>query len=156
MKPDFIRSIGSLLSYKNGKIRGAMSPVLFAQETMKAMGNKWSGLARVDFEDERILQRREDGGLTGFDHLLISANYEDGTRSIYFFCDAGVHGLPIAFASSKENNGKIHIPEIYLIEKRQYVAVPTDEQIQQLFDYAFANFETVFHVPNLDKQNIQP
>ncbi|KKK69712.1 hypothetical protein LCGC14_2931270, partial [marine sediment metagenome] len=93
-----IREIHSLLSYeiKDGNLisSGPMSPFLAAQELTKNIGIKFTHLARVWYEDSRMLQINDGGSPSSYDHLLIINPREDSIEIAYFI-DMGMHSMPV-------------------------------------------------------------
>lgn len=134
MEQDFKFRIQSLLSQKEDKVSGPMSPMLFAEEMAKSNGTKFNRLARLWFDDERINQRYEDGGLTGYDCLLIGTVY-DNDLLVTFWVDLGTGGVPIAmgYLSDKE----VVFTQVY--KKEKFARSLTESEIQQIFDSVFAD-----------------
>lgn len=128
----FTFSIQSLLEEKDGKLRGPMSPLLFAQEMAEQAGFKFNRLARLWFSDETIHQRREDGGLTGFDTLLMGAVYKNDL-SLSLWVDEGVHGIPVALAL--RSDGEVKLKGIY--EKQRYARRLTLREVRTIFQSVF-------------------
>lgn len=112
-----------------------MSPFLFAKDMAKQTEFKYNRLARVWFEDERIFQIYENGeGLTGHDTLIIGCQYSNDLW-LSLWVDSGVGGMPVAmgFQSDRE----ITVTPIY--EQAEYARKLTLQEIQEVFDYVFAN-----------------
>lgn len=111
-----------------------MSPLLFAKDISIQMQETYNRLARVRFEDEKIHQRYEDGGLTGHDTLILGNQYNNDLF-LSLWIDIGVGGIPVAmsFQADKE----VTITPIY--EQTQLAKKLTIEEIQQVFNYVFDN-----------------
>ena len=126
--------IQSLLSHKEGKVSGPMSPMLFAEEVTHSLGLKFNRLVRLWFEDECINQRREDGGLTGLDTLLVGTMYENDLL-VTLWVDLGTGGVPVAmgYLSDKE----VLFTEAY--KKERFAKKLTHKEVLQIFDSVFAD-----------------
>ena len=139
MKQTIKFSIQNLLSQKDqGTVCGPMSPMLFANEVALQQEFKFNRLARVRFEDERINQRREDGGYTGNDTLIIGCQYANDLW-LSLWVDSGTGGTPVAmcYQSDKET---VCIP---VYDKTRYAVKLSHEQICEIFNYVFSNPETI-------------
>jgi hypothetical protein len=130
--------IGSLLTDKEGRISGPMSPMLFASEMAKQVRFKYNRLARVRFGDEKIFQEWEDGGLTGYDTLIIATRYE-GDLFVSLWIDTGVGGMPVA--SSFMSDRELIITPFY--QRTAFARKLTDQELTRLFDHIFANPEVL-------------
>lgn len=126
--------IQNLLEKKDGKISAPMSPMLFVQEVTKLIGEKFNRLARVWFEDETIHQRKEDGGYTGHDILIIGAQYSDDLK-LTLWVDEGMGGVPVAMEF--QSDGELIITPIY--HNTQYHRKLSNEQIKEIFNHLFEN-----------------
>src|SRR3978361_130577 len=104
----------SLLSQKDGKVSGPMSPMLFAKEMAQSADFKYNRLARLWFDDERINQKYEDGGLTGHDTLIIGTIYENDVW-LSLWVDSGTGGMPVAMAYQSGN--EVQFTPVYKKEK---------------------------------------
>jgi hypothetical protein len=134
MKTTLEFRIQNLLEIQGGTVSGPMSPMLFAKEMSAHTETKFNRLARVWFDDEKIFQRREDGGFTGFDTLIIGQQYSNDLR-LELWVDEGVGGMPVAivFQSVKE----INISPIY--HQAKYARKLSKDQIKEIFEYVFNN-----------------
>ena len=130
--------IQNLLTRKDGKISAPMSPMLFANEVMAQAEMKFNRLARVWFEDETILQQKEDGGLTGFDTLIVAKVYEDDLF-LSLWVDMGVSGLPvaIAFQSDFKVDNKVDISSPYTAAR--FARKLSEKEITEIFTYIIEN-----------------
>jgi len=126
-------SIQSLLSKKNGRISGPMSPTLFAKEMAEKSGFKYNRLARLWFADERINQCHEEGGLTGHDTLLIGVQYSDDLL-LTLWVDSGVGGVPVAMAF-RSDDGEVAMTEAYA--GQQYARKLSLNEVKQIFKSIF-------------------
>lgn len=126
--------IQSLLSHKDGGVSGPMSPVLLAKELAKSTRFKFNRLARVSFDDERINQKYEDGGLTGYDNLIIATVYSNDLW-LSLWVDYGVGGMPVAM--SYLSGREIEITPIYKAAK--YARKLTEVDVAQIFQTIFLN-----------------
>jgi len=126
--------IQSLLSEKDGKISGPMSPMLFAEEMAKSSGVKFNRLARLWFDDDRINQCHEDGGLTGHDTLLIGTMY-DNDFLLTLWVDLGTSGVPIAMAYLSDKD--IQFTEVY--PKHHFARKLTEAEVKEVFEAVFAD-----------------
>src|ERR1700748_253576 len=126
-------SIQSLLTEKEGRISGPMSPTLFAKEMAEKSGFKYNRLARLWFADESINQCREDGGLTGHDTLLIGTMYSNDLM-LGLWVDAGIGGVPIALAY-RSDGGEVFFTEIY--PQQPYVRHLTKCEVKQIMQSVF-------------------
>jgi hypothetical protein len=115
-----------------------MSPVLIAKELARAGGFRFNRLARLWFDDERINQRREDGGLTGFDTLVIAAIYQNDVW-LSLWVDKGICGLPIAM--TYQSTGTFKITGVY--QKARFAKKLSTGDIQQIFDTIFSDISQI-------------
>lgn len=94
-------SIQCLTEIKDGKVTGAMSPVLSAQALVKErLIPALHGLYRV-YSEPSVNQKMEKGeGLTGYDTLVAVAQYKN-TKVLALFIDMGMNQLPAALWMSK-------------------------------------------------------
>lgn len=126
----------NMLHCKNDNtVSGAMSPVLFANEMSKQMGEKYNGLTRVWFQDDKVNQVMEYGeGLTGYDTLILVDRKANDT-CFTMYVDMGVNGIPVAlyFTSDEE----AILTPIY--QKSKFEHVLTLEEVKQVFDALKAN-----------------
>lgn len=134
MTAKFEYKIQTLLSHRGDHISGPMSPMLFAQEMTEHTKEKFNRLARVWFEDETIMQRREGEGFTGHDILIIGMQYANDLK-LTLWIDEGVRGTPVAMAF--QTNRKIIITTIY--KKARYHRKLSPEEIKLIFDEVFDN-----------------
>ncbi|HZY37396.1 MAG TPA: hypothetical protein VFE53_12140 [Mucilaginibacter sp.] len=131
-------NIQSLLSEKEGNVSGPMSPMLFAKEMALSADFKFNRLARVWFDDERINQKREDGGLTGHDTLIIGTVYKNDVW-LSLWVDLGVGGMPIAMVYQSDN--EVEITPVYLQEK--YTRNLSASEIGEIFNFVFSNINQI-------------
>jgi hypothetical protein len=131
-------SVQNLLSRKDGTVSGPMSPMLFAKEMAKSVGFKYNRLARVWFDDERINQCKEDGGLTGHDNLIIGAVYENDVW-LSLWVDSGVGGMPVAMAYRADK--EVEITPVY--RKAKYARKLTGQEIQEVFNLVFLDINQI-------------
>lgn len=124
--------IQSLLDRKEGKVSGPMSPMEFAKEMARQGEQKFNRVARVLFDDEEILQRKEDGGYTGFDHLILATQYSNDLW-LSLWVDIGTAGVPVAMCY--ESDRDIQITPIYC--RAEFARKLTEEEIRQVFEYIF-------------------
>jgi hypothetical protein len=136
MKTSFTFNIQCLLEIKDGKVTGPMSPILFAKEMASQTEMKYNRLARVWFDDEQILQEMEDGGLTGYDSLILACAYKNDLL-LSLWLDRGTGGLPVAMGY--RSDGDILLTPIY--EKSEFARKLTAAEIKELFDYVFTHTE---------------
>jgi hypothetical protein len=124
-----------LLSYKNGTICAAMSPMGFADEISDRLHKPINILVRVWFDDDRILQQNDHGEKTGFDHLIIG--YQDEMEFwLTLWIDKG-EGLPIGIAFGLDR--KVWITPVYKATK--FIKKPSDAQIEKIFQHLFEHPE---------------
>lgn len=139
MKQAFNFSIQNLLSEKkDGKICGAMSPLLFAQEMAAQQQFKFNRLGRLWFEDERINQHREDGRYTGHDTLIIGTQYKNDLW-LSLWVDSGTGGIPVAMCYQSDR--QIVYTPIY--SKKSFAAKLNAEQIGEIFNHIFSKPEVI-------------
>jgi len=131
-KEQFSFSIQSLLTEKDGTLRGPMSPMLFAGEMGEQVGFTFNRLARVWFADERINQCREDGGLTGHDTLLIGTEYKNDLW-LSLWVDSGVGGTAIAMCY--RSDGEVQVTEVY--GQARYARKLSTAEVRQVFQSVF-------------------
>lgn len=134
MKPALGFRIQNLLESKGDKVSAPMSPMLFAQEMAEQTKTKFNRLARVWFDDERIFQRREAGGFTGFDTLIIGQQYNNDLK-LSLWVDEGVSGLPIAMAFQSDR--EVHLTPIY--NRVKYARKLSEDEIKEIFELLFNN-----------------
>lgn len=140
----------SLLSKKDGKISGAMSPVLFAMDMLKQMEIPPGSIkiARIVFDDEAIFQS-SDGHHdhrvhTGYDTIAIRKDYANN-KLYLVFVDLGVSGLPvIMFYESDEEDKPITTP-IYEKDKTRFLKYLNTEELHKLADFLKTN-ESIFEI----------
>lgn len=134
MKTTFSFSIISLLTMENDKISGPMSPMLFVKEMSANMNEKYNRLARVHFDDEKIHQQYENGGLTGHDTLILANQY---TNDLYLslWVDIGAGGIPVAICF--ESDKQTIVTQVY--KRKTFARKLTRPEIQQIFQYIFDN-----------------
>ena len=121
--------IQSLLSQKDGKVSGPMSPMLFAKEMAQSADFKYNRLARLWFDDERINQKYEDGGLTGHDTLIIGTIYENDVW-LSLWVDSGTGGMPVAMAYQSGN--EVQFTPVY--KKEKYARSLSEADVKEIFD----------------------
>jgi len=131
-KEQFTFSIQSLLTEKDGKLRGPMSPMLFAEEMGEQVGFTFNRLARVWFADECINQCREDGGLTGHDTLLIGTEYKDDLW-LSLWVDSGVGGTAIAMCY--RSDGELVLTDVYASSR--FARKLSAAEVRQVFQSVF-------------------
>lgn len=134
MDKQFTYSIQPLLTEKDGRLRGPMSPMLFAEEMAKAAGFTFNRLARLWFADECTHQCREDGGLTGYDTLLIGTVYKNDVW-LSLWVDKGVDGTAVAMAY--RSDGEIVFTEVY--RNCRFAAKLNLAQVREIFHSVFAD-----------------
>jgi len=130
--------IQSLLSEKDGNVSGPMSPMLFAKEMALSADFKFNRLARVWFDDDRINQKREDGGLTGHDTLIIGTVYKNDVW-LSLWVDSGVGGMPIAMVYQSDN--EVEITPVYLQEK--FARNLSASEIGEVFNFVFNDINRI-------------
>ena len=126
--------IQSLLSKKDGNVSGPMSPMLFAKEMAQSADFKYNRLVRLWFDDERINQKYEDGGLTGHDTLIIGAIYENDVW-LSLWVDTGTGGMPIAMAYKSDN--EVQFTPVYKNER--YAKSLSETDVKEIFDCIFSD-----------------
>lgn len=126
--------IQSLLYQRDGKVSGPMSPMLFAEEMAKSTGIKFNRLARLWFDEERINQNYEDGGLTGFDTLIIGTLHENDLL-ITLWVDTGTGGIPVAMAYQSDK--EVLTTQVY--SHATFAKKLSDTDIQQIYDSVFSD-----------------
>lgn len=129
-----IKEIHPLLNYqiKDGNLiaNGPMSPTMAAKEFSKSIGIKMNHLARVWFNDDRMLQEYDGGeGLTAYDHLIIVNVYKN-TIEMAFIVDMGYACMPIAIYYS--NDQKVITSPVY--RGSNFALKITDEQLSEMFN----------------------
>jgi hypothetical protein len=130
--------IQNLLSQKDGKVSGPMSPMLFAEEMAKSATTRFNRLARLWFDDERINQRKEDGGLTGFDTLLIGTVYENDLL-LTLWVDTGTGGIPVAMGFLSD--GEVLFTQAY--KKEVFAKKLSKAEISEIFQSVFGNVHQI-------------
>lgn len=130
--------VQNLLEWQGNKVTAPMSPLLFAQEMVTRLKIKFNRLARVCFEDERINQCREDGGLTGHDTLIIGIVY---TNDIWLslWVDSGVSGVPVA--EIYKSDMEIEITSSY--NNVSYDRKLTEVEIRAIFSHVLENMDLI-------------
>ncbi|SEO07853.1 hypothetical protein SAMN05192574_105222 [Mucilaginibacter gossypiicola] len=128
----------SLLTLKNDSLSGPISPLLFAKDMAAAGEFKFNRLARVWFTDERINQRREDGGLTGFDSLIIGMVCDNDVW-LSLWVDMGVGGLPIAMAC--QSDGEVIMTPAYPAE--HFERKLGENEVDDIFSFLFQHIEVI-------------
>lgn len=119
---------------KEGKIKGAMSPALFAKEMSEQTGIKYNLLGRVWFDDSETFQRYEKGeGLTGYDCLIIADQTPDDLL-VTIWVDMGANGIPVALAYKSEG-GEISLTPIY--ERSKFARKLSKEELAEIITYIF-------------------
>jgi len=122
---------------KEGKISGAMSPVLFAKEMAEKLGFIPHGLVRIWFSDEEIHNWYEGPGkrqgLTGCDTLLICQINKQNQYQLMLMVNEGSEGCPVALHFSDEQM----LPTLTgVYNKRQYEKKLTAEEIGEIIKAA--------------------
>jgi hypothetical protein len=130
--------VQSLLSEKEGNVSGPMSPMLFAKEMALSADFKFNRLARVWFDDDHINQKREDGGLTGHDTLIIGTVYKNDVW-LSLWVDLGVGGMPIAMVYQSDN--EVEVTPVYLQEK--YARNLSASEVGEIFDFVFNDINQI-------------
>ncbi len=129
---------------KNGKITGAMSPILFANHIAQNCGFKYNRLARLNFKNNLIHQVYEGRGkseLTGYDTLVMAAKYSDGNIFMNIIIDLGSSGVCAAMCYKDEE------PEIIPVYENQSFETKLNlNDFKEIFTYLFTNFEEVFEI----------
>lgn len=134
-------SFQNLLYNKDGKVTGAMSPVLSANEMSKSMFPKYTGLARIyskkdGYSDIEVNQKYEGPGkqdLTGHDTLLIISHKKNVT--VYgIYIDRGCSICPVALWFDDEPVEDTVISDIY--KKQSFEDHYTSKEIHQIFKQA--------------------
>lgn len=138
MEQKFQFTIQNLLSIKDGRVSGPMSPMLFAKEMAQSADFTFNRLARVWFSDETIHQKREDGGYTGHDTLIIGTVYENDLW-LSLWVDTGTGGMPVAMAYQSDR--EVEITPVYLGE--QYAGCLTASQIAEIFNLIFSDINLI-------------
>lgn len=127
-------TIHNLLSLDDEGYSGPMGPVLFAKEMMSQVGLKFNRLARIYFEDDEIFQNEEEyQSLTAHDILIIGQQFTNRLW-LSLWIDEGIKGLPVAKAFTGE---PVTISKGY--QSVEYAKKLTDQEIEQIFSYLFAN-----------------
>jgi len=124
----------NLLTEKDGKISGPMSPFEFAKEMALAADFKFNRLARVWFNDEEIFQVYEGDGLTGHDTLIIACEFSNDLE-LTLWVDTGVGGVPVAQGFNSDR--KILLTPIY--RRTEFARNLTEAEIHDIFEYIFDN-----------------
>lgn len=96
----------SMLSRKNGKVSGAMSPVMAAQIFCRENKFPFDGLVRIWFDSEEVHNRYEGPGkscLTGCDTLMVLSRYSN-LDQVTMFVDMGCECLPVCLYLSDERS----------------------------------------------------
>ena len=136
-------SIQTLLSQKDGKVSGPMSPFLFAKEMAERTGVQFNRLARVLFADESVNQIKEDVLYTGHDSLIIGHDILNDLM-LSLWVDFGVGGVPVAIVFRFD--WEILITKIY--QNQPYERKLTEEEVRQIFDFVFSNPDSLgIHQP---------
>lgn len=138
MKKTLQFRLQSLLSKTGEIISGPMSPLLFAKDMAKEMGFKFNRLSRVLFKDEAMLQCREEGTYTGFDHLLIATRHSNDLW-LSLWVDMGVRGLPVAMVYESDRN--LIISPQY--KEARFAKKIDQRDIETLFEFVFTHPEVL-------------
>lgn len=125
-------TVQSLLTEKAGRLSGPMSPMLFAGEMGGQLDFKFNRLARLWFSDETINQCREDGGLTGYDTLLIGTQYKEELW-LSLWVDSDVGGVPIAMCY--RSDGEVVPTEVYA--RSQFARKLSASELKNIFQFVF-------------------
>lgn len=135
MEKQFKFRIQSLLSQKGEEtVSGPMSPMLFAEEMAKSSGTKFNRLARLWFDDDRINQNYEDGGMTGFDTLIIGTVY-DNDLLVTLWVDLGTSGIPIAMGYLSDKD--VQFTQVY--PKTKFARSLTEAEVREIFASVYAD-----------------
>ena len=132
-----------LLEQKAGEdsASGPMSPVLFMNETGKALKEHYNRLARVHFSDGHIHNwnegSRSNPEWTGCDTLIL-AQASRGNEIVYItmWVDEGTCGCPVGIWYPEDPD--IIVTPIYK-ENTRYAVKLTAEEIKEIFESAIAN-----------------
>jgi hypothetical protein len=138
METTFKFRIQPLLSQKDGKVSAPMSPMLFAEEIAKSTATKFNRLARLWFEDERTNQKREDGGLTGFDTLLMGTVYENDLL-LTLWVDTGTGGIPVAMGFRSDD--EVLFTQVY--KKETFAKKLSEPEISKIFHLVFGDIHQI-------------
>lgn len=112
------------------------SPAAFAKEMAKNMNEKYNSIVRVSFYDnyndhiDGMLQEREDGGFTGYDHLILSNIYENDIQCT-FWVDEGTLGMPIALAFESDKESR-EITATPFYESHNFAKKLTKEELTEM------------------------
>jgi hypothetical protein len=104
----------------------------------KQVGFRSNRLARVWFGEETVNQRREDGGLTGHDTLLIGMVYSNDVW-LSLWVDDGVSGRPVAMCY--QSDGEVLVTRIY--KRSDFVRRLTDTETREIFQSVFKDLSQV-------------
>lgn len=125
----------NLLHFKDDKVTGAMSPVMFGQQIERSqIIHKVTGLLRIHTPGERVNQKLEGKGrekdLTGHDTLLLVCHWENDEQ-YQIWIDTGTTGIPVAsyFKSDSIHDVKLHP----MYEKQAYLEKFTVEDVKDIF-----------------------
>jgi hypothetical protein len=134
----------------DGKVKGALSPVMAGQEVEKQLGFRVDGLARLNFINDDILQRRDGNerhSRTYYDHLAILQR-DKNDNCIGIIIDMGTGICPYAMKFQSED--EISITGIS--KKYEWLESFTMEELKKIFEFLFANLETIFNIPEKKAQ----
>lgn len=126
--------IQSLLTYKEGKLSGPMSPFLGIQEVAKQLDLQIHGLCRVCFNDDDELMHqfnegtRSNPSITGHDTLVLKTKYPN-TVQYSMFVDTGLGMVP-AFMYFSEDY-EVVCSEIY--QKTEFIKKLTEVEALMIF-----------------------
>lgn len=125
---------------EDGKVEGAMSPVLFINEMAKQLEFKPHIICRVWLPERMHNFYEEPGkkGLTGHDTLLAAQVFKNDIQAM-LFVDEGSDGLAVATRFKSDPESELIITPIY--EKRAYEQKLDSMDINEIFNELFANPE---------------
>lgn len=119
--------IHNLLTVENGRLSGAMGPVLFAQEVCKALDIRLGGLARVVWDDERTMELIDDEG--SYDTVVLLERF--GNEDILvMMLDTGIGGIPVGHYCVRARD--LHINDSFHESTEFYK--PSDDEIRKAFE----------------------
>lgn len=128
---------------EDGRITGPMSPVEAAKNICKQLGETFSVLSRVSFDDPEVNNQYEDRrSLTGYDTLLIGTNYKDGQRDLRMFVDMGCRALPVALMLSDDTE-----PTVTPIYRNSPMAKKlSNARLREIMRHCFQEWDDVMAV----------
>lgn len=128
-----------LLRYDHqGKITGAMSPVMVANEFSRIHNDNYTGLVRINFENPEVHNFYEAPGkrdLTGFDTLLLLFPH-GAMKEVVMIIDMGSRIMPVAMYLDSEPDQEVTISPIY--KKYPLAAKLTNEELKKAMQTALS------------------